>query len=237
MSRGSPRPIAGLKADSKIVISFSSLRRSSPRTSASTTRSPTTTGIALDVAAGSMPRSSASASIVVTPGVSISSGASSRAGKLGRARDATGSLDVGEVVAVLAAHELVLARARRREEAERLRPAHDPGLRLDEVRLEAAALEHALVRLGVAVEARVEPRLVAVERVRVLHDELAHAEEPAARPRLVALLRREVVPGLRQLLCTSWISRAWKVIVSSCESGKTNCAPAPIRQLEDHREW
>src|SRR5256885_3671441 len=34
----------------------------------------------------------------------------------------------------------------------------------------------------------------------VLHDELAHAQQPAARPRLVALLRREVVPELRQLL-------------------------------------
>ena len=45
----------------------------------------------------------------------------------------------------------------------------------------------------------VEARLVAVERVRVLHDELAHAEEPAARARLVAILDREVVEHLRQL--------------------------------------
>ena len=48
-------------------------------------------------------------------------------------------------------------------------------------------------------EAPLEPLLVAVERVRVLHDELAHADEAAARPRLVADLRLEVVEDLRQL--------------------------------------
>ena len=51
----------------------------------------------------------------------------------------------------------------------------------------------------VRLEAPVEPLLVAVERVRVLHDELADAEQAAARPRLVALLRLEVVEDLRQL--------------------------------------
>ena len=47
--------------------------------------------------------------------------------------------------------------------------------------------------------ALVEPRPVAVERVRVLHHELAHADEPAARARLVAELRLEVVDDHRQL--------------------------------------
>ena len=50
------------------------------------------------------------------------------------------------------------------------------------------------------VEGRVEPGLVGVERVRVLHDELAEAQEAAPRARLVAVLGREVVPDLRQLL-------------------------------------
>src|SRR3954454_23789243 len=67
------------------------------------------------------------------------------------------------------------------------------------VRLESATLEDAVVRLLVTAEALLEPVLVAVERVCVLHDELAHAQEPAARPRLVAFLRAEVVPLLRQL--------------------------------------
>ena len=67
------------------------------------------------------------------------------------------------------------------------------------MRLEPAALPDALVCTLVGVEAAVEPVEVAVERVRVLHDELAHAQKPPARPRLVALLRAEVVPELRQL--------------------------------------
>ncbi len=48
-------------------------------------------------------------------------------------------------------------------------------------------------------EALVEPFLVAVERVRVLHDELANAEQASARPGLVAVLRLEVVEPLRQV--------------------------------------
>ena len=120
--------------------------------------------------------------------------------QVGRRRRAARSLGVGEVVAVLAAHQLVLARAGRSEEAERALAAHDPGLRLDEVRLEPTALEDPGVRLLVPAEGRVEPGLVGVERVRVLHDELAEAQEAAARARLVPVLGREVVPDLRQLL-------------------------------------
>src|SRR5438132_8139363 len=48
-------------------------------------------------------------------------------------------------------------------------------------------------------EALVEPGLVAVERVAVLHDELTDAERAAARARLVAIRGLEVVPDLRQL--------------------------------------
>src|SRR6059036_933937 len=75
--------VAARKALSRVVVSFSSLSRSSPRTSASTTRSPTTTGIAFEVAAASIFRNSASPSMVVTPGVSTSSGAASDCGNSG----------------------------------------------------------------------------------------------------------------------------------------------------------
>ena len=50
------------------------------------------------------------------------------------------------------------------------------------------------------LEALVEPGLVSVERVGVLHDELAEAEQAATRARLVAVLRLKVVPDLRQVL-------------------------------------
>src|SRR5437899_1827326 len=72
-----------------------------------------------------------------------------------------------------------------------------PWLSLDEVRREPAALEDLLVRVLVSRERGVEPGLVGVERVRVLHDELAEAQEAAARAGLVPVLRREVVPDLR----------------------------------------
>ena len=56
-----------------------------------------------------------------------------------------------------------------------------------------------MIRRLVPAERHVESGLVAVERVRILHDELAQSQEPTARPLLVALLDREVVEQLRQL--------------------------------------
>ena len=52
---------------------------------------------------------------------------------------------------------------------------------------------------GVGVVGDVEPRPVAVERVGVLHDELARAQHARARARLVALLGLEVVEAERQV--------------------------------------
>ena len=150
------------------------------------------------------------------------------------ARDAAGGVVVGEVVAVLAADENVLAGFRGRHEAGRLFATHDSGLGDDVVRLEPAALPDALVCSLVRVEAPVEPRLVAVERVRVLHDELAHAQKPAARPRLVALLRAEVVPELRQLLVRLQLAcvERHRLLVREPED---EVAPRAVFQLEHLR--
>src|SRR5205823_7881770 len=74
-------------------------------------------------------------------------------------------------------------------------------------RLEPAALEDPVVGLLVQPEAVLEARRVAVERVRVLHDELADAEEAAAGTRLVAVLRLEVVPPLRELPVAADLAR------------------------------
>ena len=93
-----------------------------------------------------------------------------------RARHRLRDVAVGGVVAVLAADENVLARARRREEVDAELAAHDPALRQDVVRLQLAAGEDRLVRLAVRLEALLDAFLVAVEGVRVLHDELADAE-------------------------------------------------------------
>ena len=158
-----------------------------------------TTGIAFVVAARSIESSSASASHVRVSGVSTSCGLVEPVGELGRARNGERDLEIGRIVAVLARHERVLARSRGREVVHRLLAAHHPALRRDAARLEAAALEDSLVRALVRLEADVEAGLVAVEGVRVLHHELADAEQAASGTRLVAVLRLEVVPGLRQL--------------------------------------
>ena len=77
--------------------------------------------------------------------------------------------------------------------------AHHPHVRLDRVPLEPAAIEDLVVRTGEDLVLRVEARAVAIEGVRVLHDELARAEDAGARPHLVALLRLEVVEDQRQV--------------------------------------
>ena len=184
---------------------------------------------------GRSPRSSASASIVVTPGVSTSSGASRRSGKLGRPRHAARDLEVGRVVAVLAGDERVLAGAGRRQEVDRLAAAHHPDSRPAPRRTRARSARRSGGTPRRGAEAPVEPLLVAVERVRVLHDELAHAEEPAPRPRLVALLRLEVVEDLRQLAVRAELARVEgdRLLVRHRED---ELAAEPVRQLVELRD-
>ena len=128
-------------------------------------------------------------------------------GEVGRRRAALRDLEIRRVVAVFAGHERVLARAGGSEEVLAAASAHDPRLRCDLVGLEPAALEDLRVRDRVLAEALVETGLVAVERVAVLHDELAKAEQRPARPGLVAVLRLKVVPDLRQLLVRPDLAR------------------------------
>ena len=66
-------------------------------------------------------------------------------------------------------------------------------------RLEAEPSEDALVGLVVQLVAVVQPGLVGIAAVAVLHDELADADQPAAGARLVAELGLEVVDDQRQL--------------------------------------
>src|SRR5262249_60731861 len=78
--------------------------------------------------------------------------------ELGLPRDPARGVIVGVVVAVLATNEDVLAGLGRRHEARGFATAHDPGLRLDVVRLEPTALPDPLVGPLVRVEAPVEPK-------------------------------------------------------------------------------
>ena len=122
--RGSRRPSAGRNAASNNVSSFSGLSRSSPRTSASTSRSPVTTGSAFGSPSPAMPRSVRDLLDRRDARRLHRLRRVERRRQVGAARLPARSLGVGEVVAVLAAHQLVLARACRREEAERALAAH-----------------------------------------------------------------------------------------------------------------
>ena len=175
-----------------------------------------------------MPRNSASPSMVVTPGVSTSSGAPARSGNSARARNRPRDLEVGRVVAVLARDERVLARPGRSEEVEAELPAHDPALRLDVVRLEAAALEDPLVRL------RGSPRSSATKPSSSRSNEYASFmmnSRTRSRPPRGRGSSRSFVWKWYQSCGSSlydWISRAWKVAVSSCVTGRMKRRPRAV---------
>ena len=116
--------------------------------------------------------------------------------------DAARHLQVGGEIAVLTGDERVFAGPGRSEEVRRPAPAHHPGLGLHLVGLQPATLEDAHVGRSLQLEILRKARLVAVERVGVLHDELAQPDQARTRPRLVAFLDREVVEHLRQLPIT-----------------------------------
>jgi hypothetical protein len=93
----------------------------------------------------------------------------------------------------------VLAGGARRHVLVGVGAAHHPDVGLDPVPVDADALEDPVVGRDVLLIPDVEAFRVTVERVRVLHDELARPQDRRAGPRLVALLRLEVVEDLRQV--------------------------------------
>src|SRR5256885_1077033 len=108
-------------------------------------------------------------------------------------------LAVGGIVAAPADRDLALARRARSHELVRPEAAHHPGVRLHDPEAQATALEDLAVGRRVGGVRAVEGGRVGIERVGIFHDELAGAEHARARPRLVALLRLDLVPDLRQV--------------------------------------
>ena len=85
--------------------------------------------------------------------------------------------------------------------------AHHADVRLDHPVGQPAAVVDALVDLDVALVALLQPLLVAVEAVGVLHQELARAQDAALGPRLVPLLGLDVVPDLGQVAVAAQLAR------------------------------
>ena len=107
---------------------------------------------------------------------------------------------VRRVVAVRAAHERVLADLERREELLRCGAAHRAGHRRHDHVGQAEPVERAHVRDAVRLVRHLQAGIVDVERVRVLHRELAPSQQPGARPRLVTELPLDLVDRERQVL-------------------------------------
>ena len=117
-----------------------------------------------------------------------------------------GLLQVGRVTAPLANCNQIFARFRRHHELVRLAAAHCARVGLHYHVLQPAAIENAAVRPIVFLVGCVQPRLVYIEGIGILHDELAHPQQPRFRSRLVAEFGLNLVPDLRKLLVTAQFS-------------------------------
>ena len=111
-----------------------------------------------------------------------------------------GLLGVRRVLARVAAENGVLAAAGQHVELVREAAADGAAVGLDRAELDAEAREDALVGLEHPPILAVGIRIVDVEGVAVLHDELAAAHQPEARADLVAELRLDLEQVDRQLL-------------------------------------
>src|SRR6266851_5730997 len=107
--------------------------------------------------------------------------------------------EVRRVAALGAADDEVLAGFGVDHELLRLRTAHGAGVGLDSNELETAASKDAAIGFVVFVVGDVQACLVDVKRVGVLHEELTDAQEAGLGARLVAELRLDLVPDLREL--------------------------------------
>ena len=120
-------------------------------------------------------------------------------GRLLRRRGRRHGLDVGGVARGGGAHVGVLARRAGREELLGRRAAHGPRHRRDDLHLEPEPGEDPLVGLAVRVVGRLQGLVGEVERVRVLHRELAPAQDARARALLVAVLGLDLVEDHREV--------------------------------------
>ena len=111
-------------------------------------------------------------------------------------------------------------------------PAHHPHVGLHPVPLQPAAVEDAVVGHDVLVVAGRQALGVAVERVGVLHDELARPQHAGARAGLVALLGLELVEDQRQVAVGAHGLRNVERDDLLVRHPQHEVGPAPVLELE-----
>ena len=116
-----------------------------------------------------------------------------------RAAGEFGPLLIGRVAAGIAERDVVFADLREKDELLGLLSADRSGIRLHRDDGHAAAPIYVVIGLGHRGVGLLKRLLVDIERVGVLHDELAHADQPAAGARLVAELGLHLKHALGQV--------------------------------------
>ena len=114
----------------------------------------------------------------------------------------------------------------------RARAAHHARIRLHHHVSDAAAVEDPAVGVLVGVVGDLESGRVRIERVGVLHEELARAEHPRARARLIPLLGLDLVPDLGKVAVGADLARGQPrddLLVGHAEA---HVAPVAVLQPE-----
>src|SRR5947208_11966709 len=88
----------------------------------------------------------------------------------------------------------------------RLAAAHGTRVRFYDDVVESASIEDLAIRPVMLVVSHIEAARIKIERVRILHDELADSQQTGFRPRLIAKLCLNLIPDLRQLLITTQLA-------------------------------
>ena len=174
-------------------------------------------GIPFNAAPAGTPSASATASTVLSPGVGPRAGIERR-GELDLLRLRRGDLDVRGV----AGRERDLVLARRTRAMYSWAPCPPSSRRRTRPRPSAGRSGRGSARRRRdELVARVETLVVAIERVGVLHRELARSQDAGAGTRLVALLDLEVVEQLRQLAIGTDVAGDVEVTASSWVIART----------------
>ena len=114
--------------------------------------------------------------------------------------------EIGGVVALRTGDHDVLPGRRGDRELVGLAAAHRARVRLHRQIAESAAIENPPIGRVMLLVTCVEPLGVDIKRIRVFHREAPDAHQAGFRPRLVAELRLNLIPDLRQLFVTAQLA-------------------------------